>query len=174
MSPLSKPNAAAWLRVCALALIFTGALLARPAAAQTEQTFGDWRLSCDALPDGGQQCALVQEVAASDRDDAWLRAFAFLPTDGGDQMLLSVLVPLQVILIKGLGLKIDDGELVTFDYIRCSMDGCLATIALDDTRMAALRDGAEALVIYYFEDAQGIGLPLSLNGFGAGTDALRL
>ena len=76
-----------------------------------------------------------------------------------------------MILVKGLGLKIDDGDLVAFDFIRCLAEGCLASIDLDEARIAALRGGSQALFIYYFEEAQGVGVPVSLAGFGDGLDA---
>lgn len=168
----SKPIGAAWLRLVMLALMLAGLVAPRAASAQDAQTFGDWQLTCEAVPAGGEQCALTQRVEASDRSDVWLSAYAFRPNDGSDQTLLSVLVPLNVILVKGLGLKIDDGDLVTFDFIRCSAEGCLASIDLDEARIAALRGGSQALFIYYFEETQGVGVPVSLAGFGDGLDAL--
>jgi invasion protein IalB len=171
MSLSSKPIPAGWL--LALVLALAGAALPRATAAQEEGVFDDWRLICDAIPAGGQQCALVQRVEASDRADVWLSAYVFRPDDGGDQMLLSVLVPLQVVLTKGLGLKVDSGELTTYDYIKCSVEGCLASIALDESLTAALRGGNEALFVFYFEDASGIGMPVSLAGFSAGLDSLQ-
>jgi invasion protein IalB len=48
----------------------------------------------------------------------------------------------------------------------------LASIVLTDALATALRDGSEALFVVYFEDQLGIGVPISLVGFGAGLDAL--
>ncbi len=160
------------LRTAILVLALAGLAAPRGAQAQDDQTYGDWQMTCDAVPAGGEQCALVQRVEDADRPGAWLAAYAFRPNDGGGQTLLSVLVPLEVILIKGLGLKIDDGDLVTFDFIRCSLEGCLASIDLDETRIAALRGGSQALFVYYFDESQGVGFPVSLAGFSAGLDAL--
>lgn len=143
-----------------------------PAAGQEETVYGDWTIRCDDIPDGGTQCALTQAVEAEDRADVWLNAYAFRPADG-DATLLSILVPLRVILTKGLGLKIDDADTITFDFITCSEEGCLASIALTDALMAAMRGGNEALFIIYYEDQAGIGVPISLNGFTAGLDALE-
>lgn len=168
----SRLIGAAWLRAALLALLLAAAVAPRVASAQGGETFGDWQMSCSAVPAGGEQCALVQSVEDAERADVWLAAYAFRPNDGSGQTLLSVLVPLQVILVKGLGLKIDDGDLVTFDFIRCSTEGCLASIDLDEALTAALRGGSQALFVYYFEEAQGVGVPVSLAGFGAGLDAL--
>ncbi len=144
-----------------------------PAVEPLENVYGDWTIRCDDIPDGGTQCALTQAVEAEDRADVWLNAYAFRPADGDGTTLLSILVPLRVILTKGLGLKIDDADTIVFDFITCSEEGCLASIALTDELMAAMRGGAEALFIIYYEDQTGIGVPISLSGFTAGLDALE-
>ena len=172
MSFLPRPIGVAWFGACLAVAALALSAAPQMALAQDAQTFGDWQLNCDAVPAGGEQCALVQRVEDSDRADVWLAAYVFRPNDGSGQTLLSVLVPLQAILVKGLGLKIDDGDLVTFDFIRCSLEGCLASIDLDAARIAALRGGDQALFIYYFEESQGVGFPVSLAGFSAGLDAL--
>lgn len=156
-----------------LAVMAAVLFLGGPAMAQDEQTvFGDWTIRCDEVPDGAVQCALTQAVEAEDRENVWLNAYAFKPADREGATLLSVLVPLRVILTRGLGIRIDEQELTVFDFITCSTEGCLASIELSDALMTALREGTEALFIFYFEDAAGIGVPVSLNGFGAGIDAL--
>ena len=134
-----------------LALSLTATLTAMGKAAAQEASVpddaldvhGDWTIRCDAIPDGGTQCALTQAVEAEDRVDVWLNAYAFRPADAEDPTLLSILVPLRVILTKGLGLRIDDAETIVFDFITCSEEGCLASIALTEELMTAMRAGAE-------------------------------
>lgn len=143
------------------------------AVAEDGGVFGDWTIRCDQVPNGTVQCALTQAVEAEDRENVWLNAYAFTPTDGDGATLLSILVPLRVILTRGLGLRIDDAELSVFEFITCSVEGCLASIVLTDELATALQDGSEALFVVYFEDQLGIGVPISLVGFGAGLNALR-
>jgi invasion protein IalB len=142
------------------------------AVAEDGGVYGDWTIRCDQVPNGTEQCALTQAVEAEDRENVWLNAYAFSPTDGDGATLLSILVPLRVILTRGLGLRIDNADLIVFDFITCSVEGCLASIVLTDALATALRDGSEALFVVYFEDRLGIGVPISLVGFGAGLDAL--
>ena len=166
----------------ALAVIGVLALAARqPVLAQEEPViavaedggvFGDWTIRCDQIPSSAVQCALTQSVEAEDRENVWLNAYAFSPTEGDGAMLLSVLVPLRVILTRGLGLRIDGTELSVFEFVTCSLEGCLASIVLTDELAESLRSGSEALFVIYFEDRLGIGVPISLVGFGAGIDAL--
>ena len=160
-------------RMAALAAM--ALILAIPAGAQDqadEQTFGDWRINCDPAGEGIEQCALVQFVVAEEDDGIWLRAYFFRPPESVETLLLSVLVPLDVILTRRLGLRIDDRERVQFDFIRCSHEGCLVSIPIDDPLLATFRSGNEALFDFYFEDDEGIGVPVSLAGLTAGLDAL--
>ena len=166
------------LGVCILATSPPVAAQEEPAVAPEGQAtdadgvFGDWTVRCDQVPNGTVQCALTQAVQAEDRENVWLNAYAFTPTDGDGATLLSVLVPLRVILTRGLGLRIDNAELSVFEFITCSVEGCLASIVLTEELATALRDGSEALFVVYFEDQLGVGVPISLVGFGAGLDAL--
>lgn len=157
--------------LCAMLL-----LTAVPAGAQDqadEQTFGDWRISCDPVNEDAQQCALAQLVVAEDSQSIWLNAYFFRPPESEDTLLLSVLVPLNVILTRRLGLRIDDGERMQFDFIRCSEAGCLVSIAVDEALLTAFRNGNEALFDFYFEDEAGVGVPVSLIGLTAGLEALQ-
>ena len=143
-----------------------------PAAAEDGDVFGDWTVRCDQAPDRPLQCALTQAVEAEDRENVWLNAYVFTPTDGDGGTLLSILVPLRVILTRGLGLQVDNAEMSVFEFVTCSAEGCLASIVLTDELSTALRNGSEALFVIHFEDQLGIGVPISLVGIGAGLDAL--
>lgn len=150
-------------------------VLAVPARAQDQpddRSFGDWLVSCEPPEGEDRQCALAQQVVAEDREGVWLNAYFFRPPESEDRLLLSVLVPLNVILTRRLGLRIDDGERMQFDFIRCSEAGCLVSIEVDDELLAAFRAGNEALFDFYFEDEEGVGVPVSLIGLTAGLEAL--
>lgn len=171
MSNSFKPVSAAALTLALMAML--GAL-ALPVAAQDEAEpgYGDWQMRCEILVDETEQCALTQFVRDEDREGLWLRAYAFRPAGGDGTVLLSVLVPLQVILTEKLGLRIDRSVLLRFDFITCAIDGCLVSIELSETLRAALGAGREALFIYYFERDVGVGIPVSLDGLAAGLEAL--
>lgn len=134
--------------------------------------YGDWQLRCSPSPVGGVQCAASQRVAAENRGDVWLDAFLFRPDEDPDQLVLSVLVPLQVILTKRLGVRIGEGEVDWFDFRSCSPEGCVAPIALSEATITAMRGGGEALFIFFFAEDAGVGVPVSLAGFADAIDAL--
>ena len=59
---------------------------------------------------------------------------------------------------------------VGFD--RCLPDGCVLDVDLTPTVLDMLRRGTTALFYVYQTPDDGFGIPVSLNGFGAGFDAL--
>ena len=150
-------------------------LAAGPAAAQgtVKATHGDWQVRCDTPPGAqSEQCALVQSVTAEDRPNVGL-SIIVLKTADNKSRLLRVLAPLGVLLPAGLGLRIDDAEIGRAGFVRCLPDGCVAEVVLDDTLIGKLRTGKAAVFIIFQTPEEGIGIPVSLNGFGPGFDALK-
>jgi invasion protein IalB len=146
-----------------------------PASAQgtVKASHGDWQIRCD-TPAGaqGEQCALVQSVTAEDRPNVGL-SIIVLKTADNKSRLLRVLAPLGVLLPAGLGLRIDDAEIGRAGFVRCLPDGCVAEVVLDDALIGKLRTGQNAVFIIFQTPEEGIGVPVSLNGFGPGYDGLQ-
>jgi invasion protein IalB len=87
--------------------------------------------------------------------------------------LLRVLAPLGVLLPAGLGLRIDDAEIGRAGFVRCLPDGCVAEVVMDENLITKLRTGKNAVFIIFQTPEEGIGIPVSLNGFGPGFDGLK-
>lgn len=152
------------------------ALSAAPATAQgvVKSVHGEWQIRCDTPPGAqSEQCVLLQSVRAEDRPNVGLTVIV-LKTADGKSRLLRVLAPLGVILTKGLRLVIDDQDVVgPAPFIRCLPNGCIAEGELTDQMISRLKSGKSALFIFFETEEEGIGVPLSLNGFGPGFDSLR-
>jgi invasion protein IalB len=174
MRPPTKAGLAAlsWATIWTAAALLAAASAPASAQAPARANFGDWQLRCGPTAVGGEQCAITQRVAAEDRGGVWMDAYLFRPPDEEEALILSILVPLQVILTKRLGVRVDGAEIQWFDFRSCSQEGCVVPIALDGTLRAALMAGTEALFIFFFEEDVGVGVPLSLSGFTAGLTAL--
>lgn len=144
------------------------------AAAQgaVKSTHGDWQMRCD-TPAGaqGEQCAIVQSVTADDRPNVGLTVIV-LKTADKKSRLLRVLAPLGVLLPSGLGLRIDNAEVGRAGFVRCLPNGCVAEVVLEDQLVNQLKIGKQATFIIFQTPEEGIGVPVSLNGFGPGFDAL--
>ncbi len=163
-----------WRRSFALWPILTGLAISPPAQAQglVKNTFGDWQLRCE-TPAGAknEQCALVQNVAAEDRPNVTLLVIV-LKTADGKSRLLRVAAPLGVLLPAGLGLKIDQNDVGRAGFVRCLATGCIAEVVLEDPLINQFKTGGTATFIVFQTPEEGIGIPVSLNGFGPGYDAL--
>lgn len=133
---------------------------------------GDWEIRCD-TPAGssGEQCALMQFVLAEDRDNVGLTVIVVKTADKKAR-ILRVLAPLGVLLPSGLGLKIDDADMGRAGFVRCRPDGCFAEVILEDPLLDKLKTGKQATFVIFQTPEEGIGIPISLKGFGEGYDAL--
>ncbi|MGE0523858.1 MAG: invasion associated locus B family protein [Variibacter sp.] len=157
----------------ARALLAAAALLvAAPLAAQAQGTVksvhGDWQVRCD-TPPGAQteQCALIQSVTAEDRPNVGLTVIV-LKTADQKSRLVRVLAPLGVLLPSGLGLKIDATDIGRAGFVRCLPNGCVAEVVMDDNLLKQLSTGKSATFIIFQTPEEGIGIPVSLNGFAEG------
>lgn len=146
-----------------------------PAAAQgvVKESSGDWQIRCDTPPGAkSEQCALVQSVTAEDRPNVGLSIIVLKLADNKNR-LLRVLAPLGVLLPAGLGLRIDDAEIGRAGFVRCLPDGCVAEVVMDEKLISSFRNGKSAVFIIFQTPEEGIGIPVSLNGFGPGFDKLK-
>lgn len=148
--------------------------VAPPSAGESpvRSTHGDWQIRCD-TPAGAQneQCVLMQFVTAEDRDNVGLTVI-ILKTADKQARIMRVLAPLGVLLPSGLGLKIDAADMGRAGFVRCLPNGCVAEVILEDQLLTSLRSGSTATFIIFQTPEEGIGIPISLNGFGSGYDTL--
>jgi invasion protein IalB len=171
-SPALERLMAFSLRIFAAAAAI--AVAAAPARTQgvVRSVHGDWQIRCD-TPPGAQteQCALIQSVTAEDRINVGLTVIV-LKTADQKSRLMRVLAPLGVLLPSGLGLKIDQADIGRAGFVRCLPNGCIAEVIMDEKLIGQLRGGQIATFIIFQTPEEGIGIPVSLNGFGQGFDKL--
>jgi invasion protein IalB len=148
--------------------------VAPPAAGEppVRSTHGDWQIRCD-TPAGAQteQCVLMQFVTAEDRDNVGLTVI-ILKTADKKAKIMRILAPLGVLLPSGLGLKVDSTDMGRAGFVRCLPNGCVAEVILEDKLLDTLRNGKTATFVIFQTPEEGIGIPISLNGFGPGFDTL--
>jgi invasion protein IalB len=161
--------------IALLVALTAGAIAtANHASAQgvVKQIYGDWQMRCDQPPGArAEQCALVQNVTADDRENVGLSVIV-LKTADKKSRLLRVLAPLGVLLPKELGIQIDKNFLGTIPFIRCLANGCYAEVGLEDDPLRQLSDGTTVTFILYQTPEEGFGVPISLRGFKEGFAAL--
>jgi invasion protein IalB len=156
------------LRAAAAILALT--LAASPAAGQgvVKAQYGDWQMSCDTPPGASfEQCAIIQNVTAEDQPNVGLSVIV-LKTADQQARLLRVLAPLGVLLPNGLGLNVDGKDIGRVAFVRCLPNGCVAEVVLDDALLKTLSEGTTAIFVVFKTPEEGVGIPVSLNGFGEG------
>jgi len=157
-------------------LMLVTLLLLLPANAfaqgEVKAKYGDWDLRCDTPPGAqSQQCVIMQFVTAEDRENVGL-SVVVMKTADKQARILRVLAPLGVLLPRGLGLRIDETDMGTTGFIRCLPNGCVSEVLMDDSLVEQLRSGTQAMFIIFQTPEEGIGVPISLTGFGDGFDSL--
>lgn len=164
--------------LCRLAILVCAFSFATfsPAPAQAQgvvkSVHGDWQIRCDTPPGAkSEQCALIQSVTADDRPNVGL-TIIILKTADQKGRLMRVLAPLGVLLPSGLGLKVDGNDIGRVGFVRCLPNGCVADVVMDETLTGKLKSGKDAVFIIFQTPEEGIGIPVSLNGFSQGYDKL--
>jgi invasion protein IalB len=135
--------------------------------------YGDWQIVCKAPPPGAKHeiCAIVQSVTAEDRNNVGLTVYFQRFSDG--RRVLRVFAPLGVLLPPGLGLKIDNKDVGHAPFVRCNAFACYAQVVVEDPLVEQLKNGKSAVFIIFQSEEAGIGIPISLSGFGQALNGLR-
>ena len=134
--------------------------------------YGDWQMSCDTPPGASfEQCAIIQNVLAEDQPNVGLSVIV-LRTADREARLLRVLAPLGVLLPNGLGLNVDGTDMGRVAFVRCLPNGCIAEVELDEEIVKVLSEGTNAIFVVFKTPEEGVGIPVSLNGFAEGFAAL--
>ena len=170
----------------AAATVFAGGLVSSAALAQgtapgstgtmqpssVRANYGAWSIVCDQPPGASsEQCVLMQNVVAADREEFGLSVVVLKTADKKAQ-ILRVLAPLGVLLPNGLGLNIDGTDIGRAYFVRCFTDGCYAEVILEDSLIKALEEGQSATFYVFQTPEEGIGIPVDLSGFTDGYKAL--
>ncbi|MEO8883624.1 MAG: invasion associated locus B family protein [Devosia sp.] len=160
------------MRVLVAAALIAAALIPAGSGALAQGVvkaqYGDWQMSCDTPPGASTpQCAIIQNVTAEDQPNVGLSVIV-LKTADQKAKLLRVLAPLGVLLPNGLGLNIDGKDMGRVAFVRCLPNGCVAEVAMDDALIKTLSTGKSAIFVVFKTPEEGIGIPVSLKGFGDG------
>ncbi|MEM7398782.1 MAG: invasion associated locus B family protein [Pseudomonadota bacterium] len=129
-------------------------------------TYGAWQLYCRTPPGAREEkCAIVQMVTDEQRPNVGLNVQLF-KSIGADTNMMRVVAPLGIFLPRGLGMKIDGEDVGNVPYIKCGKtSGCIAEFELQNEVVTKLKSGESALLIIFPTVEEGIGIPVSLDGF---------
>lgn len=134
---------------------------------------GDWQVVCKPPPTGAKNeiCALVQSVTAQDRNNVGLTIYFQKFSNG--MRVLRVFAPIGVLLPPGIGLKVDGADIGHAPFLRCYTFACYAQVSVEDKLIDQLKTGKTAIFIIFQTEEAGIGIPISLAGFGEALEDLK-
>ena len=135
--------------------------------------YGDWQYVCKPPPPGAKNevCALVQSVTAEDRSNVGLTIYFQKFSNG--MKVLRVFAPVGILLPPGIGLKVDGVDIGHAPFLRCHTFACYAQVTVEDKLIEQFKTGKTAIFIIFQTEEAGIGIPISLAGFGDGLAALN-
>ena len=163
---------AASIAALALALGF-GVLSGSPVGAEgiIKATNGDWETRCD-TPTGAKGSSARWSRTWSRRTvHITLVVIVLKPVDK-KKPLMRVVAPPFVFLPTGLGLKIDQVDVGHVPFAHCFGSGCFSEVEMDDKLIGQLKTGTTATFIVFQSPDDGVGIPVSLDGFAKAFDAL--
>ncbi len=185
---MRKSRAAGRVRALLLAA-FAGLAVIGGAQAQGQLrgAYGDWQYRCDRVAQSGaEQCILIQNVL--DQQDLNLAVVILRVEDqvataearktnanapAVRRPVLRVIAPLGILLPRGLGLKVDEREVGSTDFVRCLESGCVAEVDMDQNLIDLFSKGKVALFAVFLTPQEGRGLPVTLGGFADGFAKLQ-
>ncbi|PRA81768.1 invasion-associated locus B family protein [Ochrobactrum sp. MYb29] len=168
-----------------LGAILTSSCFAEAASQASNQTltdetrlqrFDDWYYRCAEVKavDGKalSQCEVAQIAQVKQGEEnvnVLTLAIAKAASEAGkkpsgNKLLLTALVPLNVVLPIGLGLAADGKDVVTIPYRNCNQAGCWAQQKLDQKMLSALQKGSAGEARLRLMNGQNINLKFSLKG----------
>lgn len=159
------------------ALIFSSLACFSPGLAEaqspTAKKFGSWELQCAASAKAETQvCALTQTVRSEEQPSAsTIVAFRKLP--GSTKSVLQIIAPPNAFLIEGAKIKVDQDDVGTLPFFRCSQLGCAAEGGVSEEITDKLLSGKNMLVTIYINPGEGLRNIFPLEGFKDGLKALQ-
>lgn len=138
-----------------------------------EKTFGAWTLRCE-MPPGAmaQQCRIEQFVVDEQRPNVSLMVMLFKTADGKN-WFMRIITPLGIMLPKGMQIAIDQKFVPgTLPYVRCFAGGCFVDL-VDNNVIEALRTADSLTMVVWLGNEDGLGIPISLDGFKQAFEAIQ-
>jgi invasion protein IalB len=121
-------------------------------------THGNWQILCANSSDKVCHAMQVHEF----ENQVILQANIFYM---GDKLYLQITLPLGVDLIKGVAIRIDNGNSVTYPFVSCFHPGCFVQVELNPVFAEALQAGQSAKISFErLGSEKRFSIDLSLSG----------
>jgi invasion protein IalB len=142
----------------------------------TEASFEAWEQRCVRTEAGVDPCQLY--LLLKDKEGNSVAEFTMfnLPKGGEGPAIAGAtfIAPLETLLTAGMMLQIDAGKPKAYPFTFCTQIGCVARIGFTAEEIAAMKSGANAMIVIvpFVAPDEKVELAISLKGFTAGFDAV--
>lgn len=138
-------------------------------ASALQETYQDWRLSCQAA-NGAKQCSISQQQVQ--QNGQRILAIELQPVKAGGASGVAIL-PYGLKLAKGVVLQVDEKpELQSMQFSTCLPAGCILPLTFDAGTLSIIRAGETLKLKTTSMDEQEMIFTVSLKGLSAGLDRL--
>lgn len=147
-----------------------------PGSTYTQASFEAWEQRCVRSETGSDPCQLY--LLLKDKDGNSVAEFTIfnLPKGGEGPAVAGAnfIAPLETLLTAGMTLQIDSAKPKAYPFTFCTQIGCVARIGFTAEEIAAMKSGANAMIVIvpFVAPNEKVELALSLKGFTAGFDAV--
>lgn len=146
-----------------------GATMASALPVLAQQQGANWVVSCSNVANPGVlACGASQSVVLS---DTGARLVTVEVVKTGNQVILTLVLPLGLLLSQGAGLSVDGALLDTLPIRTCEAQGCFSQTALSEDTLNSLRTGDSLVVTVSNTEGNTLDFTLPLDGF-AGSYAI--
>lgn len=141
---------------------------------QEATKFGNWTAKCEETKGDVQGgCFIYQNLVLRQGGQRVLQfAVGFVADTEEPIALLSL--PLGISLPPGVSIRIGDGDPTQVIVERCEPNGCRAGLKLKKALMQQMREGKQLTVTFHDARRHPIEVPLSLDGFEASLNSLKV
>lgn len=166
-----------WSFATCIALSLVGMATMNPSMGQDEEPtkFKDWFARCETR-ELFPPCDMIQTLVDKE-SKARVLQFSVSYEGTADRYGVQVIVPLGVLLPAGAVVDVDGSSntvLKELSYNRCEHNGCYLEGLFDEQSFDPLKKGIAANVTLYDMNGASISLPVSLSGFSAALDYVKL
>lgn len=148
------------------AVALVGAAFLSSEAKTEEQLQGGWATNCVSLGrDTPKQCSMNHIVKMQSTGQVLLNITVRVAVKENQMPFLDIIGPLGIFIPKGLGLSVDDNQLLRLPIQRCDINGCFAGIVLRTEHLTRLQDGKILTISFSPQPDQGAEIKVPLSGF---------
>jgi invasion protein IalB len=153
-----------------LCIAFPGAASAQ---ATTKVSVGAWELRCEKFPNLPKASCGLTQTARSEEHAALNLGIVIVKPAWSPNAVMRVIAPPGVFLVNGVSMKIDQTDLGSVPFSRCSIEACFSDAPLDEKLLDKLRTGKIATLVTFMDPGEGLRHHFLLEGFNEGLARLH-